>query len=111
MLITRYRPRGVRKGAEPWDRWDKRLAPSQELLDAFFGKRREGRKVVATDLPPLTWEELAARYRTEMEAPESGAALAEYRELAAKQPVTFLCYCEDAARCHRTLAEQLVRAG
>ena len=111
LLVTRYRPRGVRKGAEPWDRWEKRLAPSVELLDAYLGRCREGRKVVATDLEPIPFEALAARYREEMTTPEATAALAEVRGLLAEgRRVTLLCYCEDAAHCHRTLLRDLVLA-
>ncbi|HBP23593.1 MAG TPA: hypothetical protein DEA08_38170, partial [Planctomycetes bacterium] len=68
VLITRYRPRGVPKGQETWQRWDKRLAPSVELLDAYLGRRREGRKVVARDLEPISWEEFTRRFQSELEA-------------------------------------------
>ena len=111
MLITRYRPRGVKKSAEPWDRWDKRLAPSERLLDAFLGRRREGRRLVATDLTPLSFEAFAARYREEMRSDDAQEALDEYRALAKREPVTFLCYCEDEARCHRSLARSLACGG
>lgn len=107
LLITRYRPRGVRKGAEPWDRWDKRLAPSEALLDAFLGKRRVGRKVVG-EAKPIPWATFAARYREEMAGPEAAEALAEARRLARADGVTLLCYCEDETRCHRALARELV---
>jgi len=39
LLITRYRPRGVKKGEEPWDEWRKELAPSKELHADWYGKR------------------------------------------------------------------------
>ena len=31
VLVTRYRPRGVRKADETWDAWDRRLAPPVAL--------------------------------------------------------------------------------
>lgn len=103
VLATRYRPRGVRKGEEPWDRWDQRLAPSVALLDAYLGKVRVGRKVTQ-GAAPIAWDEFARRFARELEAAPALAALAEYRaHLARGEALTLLCYCEDAARCHRTL--------
>ncbi len=112
VLITRYRPRFVRKGEESWAEWDKRLAPSVALLDAAFGKRREGGRVVARGLPPLPWEEFAARYREEMQAPPATAALAALRDRSvAGETLTLLCYCADEERCHRSLARDLLLEG
>ena len=37
VLITRYRPRGLKKADETWDVWIKDLAPSAELLADFHG--------------------------------------------------------------------------
>lgn len=107
VLITRYRPRGVPKGQEPWDRWDKRLAPSVALLDAHLGRRREGRKVVARDLEPIGWEEFTRRFQTELEAEAAQQALAELR---AAEDAVLLCYCADPSRCHRTLVAEMARA-
>jgi uncharacterized protein YeaO (DUF488 family) len=39
LLISRYRPRGVRKGEEPWAEWWRPLAPSRELHADYFGRR------------------------------------------------------------------------
>ncbi len=109
ILITRYRPRGIRKGDERWHAWDKRLAPSVALLDAAFGKRREGRRIVARDAAPIDWDTFATRYRQEMQAPDAQAALSELAARArAGETITLLCYCEDASRCHRTLALALL---
>jgi uncharacterized protein YeaO (DUF488 family) len=113
VLTTRYRPRGVRKGQETWDRWDKLLAPSVELLDDWFGKVREGRRVLRTEEPRVTWAQFTARFRQELATPEAQAALQGYRDLLARgESVTVLCYCEDVARCHRgLLADELTGQG
>lgn len=109
VLITRFRPRGVRKGAETWVAWDKRLAPSLELFDAYQGRRREGRRVVESGLTPLTWDEFTRRFEAEMRAPAAREALAGYRARAAGgETITLLCYCDDAARCHRGLVQALL---
>lgn len=109
LLITRFRPRGVRKTEEPWDRWEKRLAPGLELFDAFWGRRREGRKVVASGLPSIGFAAFKKRFLTELKSPDAKAALAEIRERVARgETTTLLCFCEDASQCHRTIVESLL---
>lgn len=108
ILITRYRPRGVRRGAESWAAWDKRLAPSTALLDAYLGKARSPHGVTK-DLPPITWSEFRKRFRAEMREPQAQAALDELRRRAGDgETMTLLCYCEDRDHCHRTLVHELL---
>ncbi|MCO5165491.1 MAG: DUF488 family protein [Planctomycetes bacterium] len=111
VLIARYRPRGVRRGAETWGAWDKRLAPSQALFDAMNGRRRERGRVVARDLPPLGWEAFRARFLDEMRGAPARAALAEWAAHAAEETVTLLCHCAAPDRCHRALVQGLLREG
>lgn len=111
ILVTRYRPRAVRRGAETWHAWDKRLAPSIELLDAAFGKVRSGGKVTRGARPPLPWAEFVRRFAAEMDAPMARAALAELRARAKAEMLTLLCYCEDEAHCHRGLLRAMVESG
>jgi uncharacterized protein YeaO (DUF488 family) len=108
VLITRYRPRGVRRGEETWDTWDRRLAPTTELLDQWYEKRRAGGRVVAHAASPITWSDYKRRFLAEMRKPESGAAIAEYVARARAGPVTLLCYCDDESRCHRGLVARLI---
>lgn len=111
VLIARFRPRGVAATAETWDAWDKRLAPSQELFDAYRGRRREGGRVTARGLAGISWEDYERRFREEMQAPEAQTALAEWRAAAQAGTVTLLCHCEDAAHCHRSLVQELLSGG
>jgi uncharacterized protein YeaO (DUF488 family) len=107
VLITRFRPRGVRKGAESWVAWDKRLAPSLALFDAYRGRSRAPGRRVVTGLEPIAWEEFTRRFDDELRAPAAREALAEYRTRAeAGETITLLCYCDDAARCHRGLVQR-----
>lgn len=98
IFVARYRPPFLRKAEEPWDEWRKELAPSRELLAAWYGKG--GRRKIA-------WEEYVRRYRKEM-----GAQQESIRELARRyldgETLTLLCYCADASRCHRTLLKEMV---
>ena len=109
VFIARYRPRGLPRGAERWDRWEKRLAPSAELLAEYHGKRREGARVVAKDLPALSWEEYEVRFLAEMEAAGPRAAIAALKEeLDQGWTITLLCHCKEAKRCHRRLVRRLL---
>ncbi|HAK96639.1 MAG TPA: hypothetical protein DCM87_17010 [Planctomycetes bacterium] len=101
VLVTRYRPRGVRKGEEPWDEWRHWLGPSRELHADYFGKR--GRTIA--------WDEYRDRYEKEMQAERPRAAIAELAARHARgETVTLLCFCADETRCHRSLLARLVAA-
>jgi len=100
VLVCRYRPRGLPKKDENWDRWHKELGPSKELHADFYGKN--GR-------PPIGWEEYRRRYLAEME--DQQELIAELAGLVAGgQMVTLLCSsaCENGLRCHRTLLRELI---
>jgi uncharacterized protein YeaO (DUF488 family) len=99
ILVTRYRPRGVRKGEEPWDEWRYWLGPSRELHADFYGKRSRA----------LSWEEYRARYVEEMRGEKARLSIRELAALVrAGETVTLLCFCADAARCHRSLLAGLI---
>jgi uncharacterized protein YeaO (DUF488 family) len=101
LLICRYRPRGLPKQKETWDRWESKLGPSKELHAAFYGKHG----------PPIPWDEYRRRYLEEMEAQQE--LIDQLAELVAEgKTITLLCSsaCEDPARCHRTLLQELIEA-
>ena len=101
ILICRYRPRGLSKAKETWHRWEKDLGPSKELHAAFYGKNG----------PPITWEEYRQLYLKQME--DQQELIDQLAELVAEgKMITLLCSsaCEDAARCHRTLLQELIEA-
>jgi uncharacterized protein YeaO (DUF488 family) len=88
VLIMRLWPRGIRK--ERVDAWLKELGPVPTLLRAFLDER-------------ITWRQYVPRYLAGLARPEAQAAIAEVRRRAREGPVTLLCGCADAQRCHRTL--------
>jgi len=100
ILVCRYRPRGVRKQDETWDEWLPALGPSRELHAAWYGKQG----------PPISWREFKGRYLAEMAAQADLLSTLAYR-LAAGETLTLLCSsaCVDAARCHRTLLQGLLK--
>jgi uncharacterized protein YeaO (DUF488 family) len=101
LLVTRYRPRGVRKEDERWDAWLKELAPSAALHADAYGKRGA----------PIGWDEYRARYLKEMES-QRYRILGLAQQVTAGERLTLLCSsaCVDAARCHRTLLADLISA-
>ena len=102
LLITRYRPRGLKKEDETWHAWDKDLAPSVELHAAVYGKRGS---------TPINWDTYRQRYLKEM---HSATAKAKIKSLAqrveAGEAVTLLCsnQCVREDRCHRSLLKSLI---
>jgi uncharacterized protein YeaO (DUF488 family) len=101
LLVTRFRPRGVRKDAESWDDWWPRLAPSPDLVAEFHGKNG----------PPLPWPEYRVRYLDQMRGEGVAIRTLAWR-VAGGETVTLLCSsaCVDPERCHRSLLEELVDA-
>ena len=99
ILITRYRPRGVRKADETWDVWMPELGPSKELHAAVYGKVGLG----------IDWATYRARYLIEMrQQTEAIKSLAE--RVAKGETITLLCssQCDREARCHRSLLRELI---
>jgi uncharacterized protein YeaO (DUF488 family) len=102
VLISRYRPRGVRAADETWSGFMPQLGPSKGLHAAVYGKPG----AIAID-----WTTYAERYREEMRAQTFW--IHNLAELHARgESVTLLCSsaCTDEARCHRSLLRALIEA-
>jgi uncharacterized protein YeaO (DUF488 family) len=99
VLITRYRPRGLKKADETWDVWIKDVAPSAQLLADFHGK----------EAAPISWSEYRKRYLHEMKSQTKLIASLKHR-LEEGETVTLLCSsaCTDPEHCHRALLKELV---
>jgi uncharacterized protein YeaO (DUF488 family) len=100
---VRRPPRGVPKlrfATDDWyDVWLPVLAPSDATL-------KLGRSI-RTD---ADWRRFARRYRAEMKRPEAAQALDLLAALSRHTNFSVGCYCEDEARCHRSLLRSLLRA-
>jgi uncharacterized protein YeaO (DUF488 family) len=98
---VRRPPRGVPKAryaAENWyDVWLPNLAPSQELVTEAQG--------AGTD---AEWRAFVRKYRTEMGRPEAKHLLALLAALSRETSFSVGCYCEDEARCHRSVLRELL---
>jgi uncharacterized protein YeaO (DUF488 family) len=98
---VRRPPRGVPKeryAAENWyDVWLPNLAPSQELVKEAQGAGTEAE-----------WRAFVRKYRSEMARPEAKHLLALLAALSRETSFSVGCYCEDEARCHRSVLRELL---
>ena len=96
VLITRYYPRGIRKGK--FDCWNKELSPSGNLLKNY----RQGN---------YNWEEFKSAFLSEMrnnkESLETIHALnAENKSIV----ITMLCYEREGRQpCHRYIVRDIIK--
>lgn len=100
---VRRPPRGVPKSQfaarDFYDVWLPNLAPSEPLL-------KSGR-VVDSD---ASWRAFARRFRGEMKALDAARLLDVLAALSHQTNFAVGCYCEDEARCHRSILRELLLA-
>jgi len=78
------------------------LAPSWDIIKPVLAERQNG-------LSAARWDRYVIDYTAEMRASYAGTG---WTELYACAEFTFVCFCTDPMRCHRTIAADLfVRAG
>ncbi len=94
ILVSRWWPRGKTRQQLKIAQWNRRLAPSKELLKNW-------------KLNKLSWEEYVEQYTSEMT--EHADEIAELREKAATKTITLLCFeKEDDPHCHRHILKRLI---
>jgi uncharacterized protein YeaO (DUF488 family) len=98
---VRRPPRGVPKSefaSQNWyDVWLPNVAPSAELMK--LGKVAESEK---------EWAVFARKYRREMTNPEKSKILDLLAALSHDTDLSVVCYCENEARCHRSILRELL---
>jgi uncharacterized protein YeaO (DUF488 family) len=98
---VRRPPRGVPKSEfasrDYYDVWFPVLAPSLPTM-----------KLGLAAETPAQWARFAKRYRAEMEKPEASHALELLALLSRDSNFSVGCYCQDEARCHRSLLRKLL---
>jgi len=98
---VRRPPRGVPKAefaAQDWyDVWFPNLAPSAETV-----------KLALQAETPAQWTAFTRKYRAEMATPDNSHALALLATLSRQTDFSVGCYCEDEARCHRSILRALL---
>jgi uncharacterized protein YeaO (DUF488 family) len=98
---VRRPPRGVPKAEfatrDYYDVWFPTLAPSLETMKLG--------QAAGTD---ADWKAFTKKYRAEMAEPAAQHALALLATLSAQADFSVGCYCEDEARCHRSILRALL---
>ena len=112
---VRRPPRGVPKTefarGDWYDVWFPNLSPTQELVKQALATQHD-----TTPAGERAWTQFVRAYRKEMAAPEAAHAIALLAALSHGADFSVGCYCEDEARCHRSvlralLAEQGAKLG
>jgi uncharacterized protein YeaO (DUF488 family) len=98
---VRRPPRGVRKAryaAENWfDVWYPELSPSPELVSKALAAKTDAE-----------WKKFARSFRAEMNEPAPRRTLDLLAALSHNAYFSIGCYCEDEARCHRSVLRELL---
>ena len=98
---VRRPPRGVPKAefaSQDWyDVWYPNLSPSAETMQL-------GQAVVSDK----DWAAFRKKYRSEMAEPDASRSLDLLAALSHQSQFSMGCYCENEARCHRSLLRELL---
>jgi len=98
---VRRPPRGVPKKdfarLDWYDAWFPVLAPSASTMKLGLAADTEGQ-----------WKRFASKYRAEMAMPSASQSLDVLAALSHHANFSVGCYCENPARCHRSLLRQLL---
>jgi len=99
---VRRPPRGVKKSdyarRDYYDVWLPDLAPSAPLVSWATSESWSDRR----------WAQFARRYSAEMRAPGAQRLIALLAALSHAADFSVGCYCEDEARCHRSVLRRLL---
>ncbi len=99
---VRRPPRGVPRtefASQNWyDVWFPNLAPGVETM-----------KLAQNAKTDKEWLAFAKKYRAEMSRPENSRTLDLLAALSHRTNFSVGCYCENEARCHRSLLRDLLR--
>jgi uncharacterized protein YeaO (DUF488 family) len=80
-----------------YDTWLPELAPSQELVTRAMAAQSD-----------REWQAFVRAYRREMATPQARHLLDLVVALSHRTDVAVGCYCEDEARCHRSVLRELL---
>jgi len=98
---VRRPPRGVPKArfasGNWYDVWFPNLAPSVATMKLGLAAKT-----------PAQWAAFTRKYRAEMARPEASRTLDLLAALSQHANFSVGCYCEDEARCHRSVLRELL---
>ena len=98
---VRHPPRGVRKEdfaeRDFYDVWYPELSPSSPLVKQALAAETD-----------KEWAAFVRQFRKEMATPQARHALDLLATLSHRTDLSVGCYCEDEARCHRSVLRELL---
>lgn len=99
---VRRPPRGVPKtefARQDWyDVWYPNLSPTPETMKLGLQAKTEAQ-----------WRAFVRKFRREMGSPENRRTIELLAVLSQTSDFSVGCYCEDEARCHRSVLRELLR--
>jgi uncharacterized protein YeaO (DUF488 family) len=105
---VRRPPRGVPKAefasGNWYDVWFPNLSPSPELVKRALASQDD-----FSAAGEKAWAAFARGFRAEMATPENAHAIALLAALSQESNFSVGCYCENEARCHRSILRALLR--
>ena len=105
---VRRPPRGVAKAhfasGNWYDVWFPNLSPSADLVKKALAAQADASAAGARE-----WAAFERGYRAEMARPENAHAIALLAALSHSGNFSVGCYCEDEARCHRSILRRLLQ--
>jgi uncharacterized protein YeaO (DUF488 family) len=100
---VRRPPRGVPKAEfatrDFYDVWYPVLSPTQELVTQALHAEND-----------KEWRAFVKKFKTEMAEPAASKTLDLLAALSHRTNMSVGCYCEDEARCHRSVLRELLKA-
>jgi uncharacterized protein YeaO (DUF488 family) len=98
ILITRFRPRYIKKENESWDAWYRELAPSKQLWHDYFKSNK------------IDWSQYRERFIEEMMDNPKSIELIHWLskfENNDNKNITLICFCENEKKCHRSIVMEM----
>ena len=100
---VRRPPRGVPKAdfakRDFYDVWLPKLSPSAELVAQGLAAEND-----------KEWKVFVRKFRAEMNQPDASHLLDLLAAMSRESAFSLGCYCEDEARCHRSVLRELLAA-
>ncbi|MBW8758883.1 MAG: DUF488 family protein [Burkholderiales bacterium] len=105
---VRRPPRGVPKSAfasgDWYDVWYPNLSPTPELV-----KRALASQADLSATGEKEWAAFTRGYRAEMKQPQNARTIELLAALSQHADFSLGCYCENEARCHRSILRELLK--
>ena len=105
---VRRPPRGVPKSefasGDWYDVWYPNLSPTPELV-----KRALAAQADLSAAGEKEWAAFTRGFRAEMKQPENARTIELLAVLSQQSNFSVGCYCENEARCHRSILRELLR--